>query len=120
MKSIKVCEYSRSRTFHYDLILQDQASGERSQDHWSSGFFSCDHNQYSIDYILALSKAKRKFQTDTSVDTGQNEDIDHSETRHSVDTDQSDSEQSDTLRTEYQSEPLSDSESNSSYSMEYT
>ena len=83
-------------------------------------FFSCDHNQYSIDYILALSKAKRKFQTDTSVDTGQNEDIDHSETRHSVDTDQSDSEQSDTLRTEYQSEPLSDSESNSSYSMEYT
>ena len=36
MKSIKVCEYSRS--FHYDLILQDQASGERSQDQWSSGF----------------------------------------------------------------------------------
>ena len=42
MKSIKVCEYSRSRSFHYDLILQDQASGERSQDQWSSGllFFS--------------------------------------------------------------------------------
>ena len=38
MKSVKVCEYSRSRSFHYDLILQDQASGERSQDHWSSGF----------------------------------------------------------------------------------
>ena len=38
MKSIKVCEYSRSRSFHYDLILQDQASGERSQDQWSSGF----------------------------------------------------------------------------------
>ena len=37
MKSIKVCEYSRSRSFHYDLILQDQASGERSQDQWSSG-----------------------------------------------------------------------------------
>ena len=37
MKSIKVCEYSRSRSFHDDLILQDQASGERSQDHWSSG-----------------------------------------------------------------------------------
>ena len=36
MKSIKVCEYSRS--FHDDLILQDQASGERSQDQWSSGF----------------------------------------------------------------------------------
>ena len=38
MKSVKVCEYSRSRSFHYDLILQDQASGERSQDQWSSGF----------------------------------------------------------------------------------
>ena len=33
----KVCEYSRSRSFHDDLILQDQASGERSQDQWSSG-----------------------------------------------------------------------------------
>ena len=40
MNSIKVCEYSRSRSFHDDLILQDQASGERSQDHWSSGFDS--------------------------------------------------------------------------------
>ena len=30
-------EYSRSRSFHDDLILQDQASGERSQDQWSSG-----------------------------------------------------------------------------------
>ena len=39
MNSIKVCEYSRSRSFHDDLILQDQASGERSQDHWSSGLF---------------------------------------------------------------------------------
>ena len=37
--SIKVCEYSRSRSFHDDLILQDQASGERSQDQWSSGLF---------------------------------------------------------------------------------
>ena len=37
MKSIKVCEYSRSRPFHDDLILQDRASGERSQDQWSSG-----------------------------------------------------------------------------------
>ena len=37
MNSIKVCEYSRSRSFHDDLILQDQASGERYQDHWSSG-----------------------------------------------------------------------------------
>ena len=37
MKSIKVCEYSRSRSFHDDLILQDQDSGEHSQDQWSSG-----------------------------------------------------------------------------------
>ena len=37
MKSIKVCEYSRSRSFHDDLILQDHDSGERSQDQWSSG-----------------------------------------------------------------------------------
>ena len=40
MNSIKVCKYSRSRSFHGDLILQDQASGERSQDQWSSGFNS--------------------------------------------------------------------------------
>ena len=39
MNSIKVCEYSRSRSFHDDLILQDQASGERSQDQWSSGYY---------------------------------------------------------------------------------
>ena len=39
MKSIKVCEYLRSRSYHDDLILQDQASGERSQDQWSSGIF---------------------------------------------------------------------------------
>ena len=45
MKSIKVCEYSRSRSFHYDLILQDHASGERSQDQWSSGF---QRNKYSL------------------------------------------------------------------------
>ena len=43
MKSIKVCEYSRSRSFHDDLMLQDQASGERYQvhfyqDQWSSGY----------------------------------------------------------------------------------
>ena len=37
MKSIKVCEYSRSRSFHDDLIPQDQVSGEPSQDQWSSG-----------------------------------------------------------------------------------
>ena len=27
-------------SFHDDLMLQDQASGERSQDQWSSGLFS--------------------------------------------------------------------------------
>ena len=37
MNSVKVREYSRSMSFHDDLILQDQASGERSQDQWSSG-----------------------------------------------------------------------------------
>ena len=42
MKSIKVCEYSRSRSCNDDLILQDQASGERSQDQWSSVVFFCD------------------------------------------------------------------------------
>ena len=36
-KGVKECEYSRSRSFHDDLILQDQASDERSQDQWSSG-----------------------------------------------------------------------------------
>ena len=37
MKSIKVFEYSRSRSFDDDLILQGKASGEISQDQWSSG-----------------------------------------------------------------------------------
>ena len=45
MKSIKVCEYSRSMSFHDDLVLQDQASGERSQDQWSSGL---DFNRLGI------------------------------------------------------------------------
>ena len=40
--SIKVCEYSRSMSFHDHLILQDQASGERSQDQWSSGILEQD------------------------------------------------------------------------------
>ena len=47
MKSIKVFEYSRSRSFHDDLILQDKASGERSQDHWSSGFRNTEIVIYS-------------------------------------------------------------------------
>ena len=37
MQTTCKCEYSRSRPFHDDLILQDQASGERSQDQWPSG-----------------------------------------------------------------------------------
>ena len=60
MNSIKVCEYSRS--FHDDLILQDQASGERSQDQWSSGWltpreviknFSCSA-QLRLKFILHI------------------------------------------------------------------
>ena len=46
MKSIKVCEYSRSRSFHDDLIFQDQASGERSQDQWSSGSLILKHPKF--------------------------------------------------------------------------
>ena len=48
MNSIKVCEYSRSRSFHDDLILQDQASGERSQDHWSSGSIMSGQSHYFL------------------------------------------------------------------------
>ena len=51
MKSIKVCVYSRSRSFHDDLMLQDQASGERSQDHWSSGLTFLRKN-FDTDEIL--------------------------------------------------------------------
>ena len=56
MKSIKVCEYSRSTSFHYDLILQDQASGERSQDQWSSGilFFDLHFLLYYNTYLFDL------------------------------------------------------------------
>ena len=59
MKSIKVCEYSRSRSFHYDLILQDQASGERSQDQWSSGCYLdriCTPNGMFIFIILVIHR----------------------------------------------------------------
>ena len=54
MKSIKVCEYSRSRSFHYDLILQDQASGERSQDQWSSGF----HNMQTCLLVYTYNRSQ--------------------------------------------------------------
>ena len=56
MKSIKVCEYSRSRSFHDDLILQDQASGERSQDQWSSGW----HKRHKIEINRKLRKTYRE------------------------------------------------------------
>ena len=59
MNSIKVCEYSRSRSFHDDLILQDQASGERSQDQWSSGYFFSFQTEKT-------EKPKRQARTDTS------------------------------------------------------
>ena len=65
MNSIKVCEYSRSRSFHDDLILQDQASGERSQDHWSSGFsYISKHYHYEnspmqyTEIFIAIKKMK--------------------------------------------------------------
>ena len=53
-KGVKVCEYSRSRSFHDDLILQDQASGERSQDQWSSG--NETWREASMDRILISLK----------------------------------------------------------------
>ena len=72
MKSIKVCEYSRSRSFDYDLILQDQASGERSQDQWSSGFsettrvcaywsMCVNWNEYGILFSVPLKRTVNIF-----------------------------------------------------------
>ena len=71
MKSIKVCEYSRSRSFHDDLILQNQASGERSQDQWSSGSLviecmecmlntlqHCNFEIYVKIYVLTLANLR--------------------------------------------------------------
>ena len=80
MKSIKVCEYSRSRSFHYDLILQDEASGERSQDQWSSGFHfltkSFRHNYFvckslrSKDICPSLGFNCFMFQSPIKIETG--------------------------------------------------
>ena len=52
MNSINVCEYSWSRSFHDDLMLQDQASGERSQDLWFSGLFivTIRRNMHILNY----------------------------------------------------------------------
>ena len=52
MNSVKVCEYSRSRSFYDDLILQDQASGERSQDQWSSGFYPTWSANYTLSAVI--------------------------------------------------------------------
>ena len=57
-KGVKVCEYSRSRSFHDDLILQDQASGERSQDQWSSGSYYAPKHRL---YILVRTALVRQF-----------------------------------------------------------
>ena len=59
MKSIKVCEYSRSRSFHDDLILQDQASGERSQDQWSSGTLNASSREW-LSILYSLFTAPRE------------------------------------------------------------
>ena len=58
MKSIKVFEYSRSRSFHDDLILQDQASGERSQDQWSSGLLP---GTISCTYLITLQSCEISY-----------------------------------------------------------
>ena len=43
-------------SFHDDLILQDQASGERSQDQWSSGVESKHlKNIYEKAAIMSIS-----------------------------------------------------------------
>ena len=62
MNSIKVCEYSRSRSFHDDLILQDQASGERSQDQWSSGLllFGLFHIRHAMLVLLYFVLGEEK------------------------------------------------------------
>ena len=58
MKSIKVCEYSKSRSFHDDLILQDQASGEPFQDQWSSG---CKCENKNADQLCSNCEADQGF-----------------------------------------------------------
>ena len=87
--------------------------------------FSCDHNQYSIEYILALSRAKRKCHTASSEDSGVLDSEGVVDSESVVDTDsvvdsESDNEQSDTVQTEERSELMSDLESNSSYSVDAT
>ena len=61
MKSIKLCEYSRSRSFRDDLILQDQASGERSQDQWTSGYYVKTTLQISYQNFCFTNKDSATF-----------------------------------------------------------
>ena len=51
---VNKCDHSRSRSFDDDLMLQDQASGERSQDQWSSGFTLMLSRNESTHNVLAL------------------------------------------------------------------
>ena len=69
MKSIKVCEYSWSRSFHDDLILQDQASGERSQYQWSSGLAHLSGRLTGelIVYLAPASVRRSQFQRSSSL-----------------------------------------------------
>ena len=58
-KGVKVCEYSRSRSFHDDLILQDQASGERFRTNGPLVFNCVDKLQWQyqlqLQFVAALS-----------------------------------------------------------------
>ena len=80
MNSKKVCEYSRSRSFHDDLILQDQASGERSQDQWSSGqlyvaFFEILQLSMHISNLNGGYKPRLRYSTSILTWTGPDEKI---------------------------------------------
>ena len=58
MKSIKVCEYTGSMSFHDDLMFQDQASGDRYQDQWS---FHCfiSLNSLKISKLCFVARDKQ-------------------------------------------------------------
>ena len=59
---MNLCEHSRSASFcpnGQNVILKDQISGERSQDHWSSGISVCNRKLYR----LKKKKKKSSFST---------------------------------------------------------
>ena len=62
-----MCEYSRSWSFHNDLIVEDQASGEHSQDQWSSGCMSVlpsiHPSPYSSMYHVCETVSSDSFET---------------------------------------------------------